>query len=74
MPQIVGAGLTAPIAIPLEDADQRERQDARRSRSELPELDHNELAAGPVRPQLGRFSAVFLDDSDLHPRVRSGSS
>ena len=37
---------------------------------ELPEVDHNELAGWAAAPGLGRFSAVFLDDTDLHPRVR----
>ena len=38
--------------------------------SELPELDHNEIAGWDGARALGPFSAVFLDDSDLHPRVR----
>ncbi len=38
--------------------------------SELPELDHNEIVGWEGATALGRFSAVFLDDSDLHPRVR----
>ena len=37
---------------------------------ELPELDHNEIGGWQGASQLGRFSAVFLDDSDLHPRIR----
>ncbi len=27
-------------------------------------------SAGRARGELGRFSAVFLDDSDAHPRVK----
>ena len=38
--------------------------------AELPELDHNELVGWDGARELGPFSAVFLDDSDLHPRVR----
>jgi len=38
--------------------------------SELPEMCHNELVGWEGAGALGRFSAVFLDDSDLHPRVR----
>ena len=53
----------------MEDPDQRERQDPRFA-GELPELDHNELVGWAGAPALGRFSAVFLDDSDLHPRTR----
>ncbi len=37
---------------------------------ELPELDHNEICGWVGAPDVGRFSAVFLDDSDLHPRIR----
>jgi glucose/mannose-6-phosphate isomerase len=38
--------------------------------AELPELDHNELVGWDGAREFGAFSAVFLDDSDLHPRVR----
>ncbi len=69
IPQIAGAGLTAPDRLPLEDADQRERQAAGFA-NELPELDHNEIVGWEGAAELGRFSAVFLDDSDLHPRIR----
>ena len=58
-----------PDRLPLEDADQRERQAARFT-NELPELDHNEIAGWEGAHELGRFSAVFLDDSDAHPRVK----
>jgi glucose/mannose-6-phosphate isomerase len=37
---------------------------------ELPELDHNELAGWEGAQEVGRFSAVFLDDSDAHPRLK----
>src|SRR5438270_11284757 len=37
---------------------------------EVPELDHNEIMGWQAACDLGRFSAVFLDDSDLHPRIR----
>jgi glucose/mannose-6-phosphate isomerase len=37
---------------------------------EIPELDHNEIVGWQGASELGRFSAVFLDDSDLHPRIR----
>jgi glucose/mannose-6-phosphate isomerase len=37
---------------------------------ELPEIDHNEIEGWRGSAELGAFSAVFLDDSDLHPRVR----
>ena len=38
---------------------------------ELPELDHNELVGWDGAQDVGRFSAVFLDDSDAHPRVKA---
>ncbi|HEX5851611.1 MAG TPA: SIS domain-containing protein, partial [Solirubrobacteraceae bacterium] len=38
--------------------------------NELPELDHNEIAGWEGAADLGRFSAIFLDDSDAHPRVK----
>jgi glucose/mannose-6-phosphate isomerase len=36
---------------------------------ELPELDHNEVVGWTGAADLGRFSAVFLEDSDTHPRI-----
>ena len=33
-------------------------------------MDHNEIVGWEGAAELGRFGAVFLDDSDLHPRVR----
>jgi glucose/mannose-6-phosphate isomerase len=36
--------------------------------SALPELDHNEIVGWPAAGELGRFSAVFLEDPGAHPR------
>jgi glucose/mannose-6-phosphate isomerase len=36
--------------------------------SPLPELDHNEIVGWPAAGELGRFSAVFLDDPGAHAR------
>jgi glucose/mannose-6-phosphate isomerase len=36
--------------------------------SPLPELDHNEVVGWPAAGDLGRFSAVFLEDPGAHPR------
>jgi glucose/mannose-6-phosphate isomerase len=36
--------------------------------STLPELDHNEVVGWPTAGDLGRFSAVFLEDPGAHPR------
>ena len=55
-PVIAGAGLTHADRLPLEDADQRERQAARASARELPELDHNEIVGWEGAPSVGRFS------------------
>ncbi|MDO9354106.1 MAG: bifunctional phosphoglucose/phosphomannose isomerase, partial [Solirubrobacteraceae bacterium] len=35
----------------------------------LPELDHNELMGWELASDSAPFSAVFLDDTDLHPRI-----
>jgi glucose/mannose-6-phosphate isomerase len=68
-PQIIGAGLTASVAYRFK-TQFNENAKMPCFAAELPEFDHNEIvgfdgAAG------GRFSAVLLDDSDLHPRVRT---
>jgi glucose/mannose-6-phosphate isomerase len=68
-PQIAGAGLTAPIAYRWK-TQLNENTKSPAFAAELPELDHNELVGWEGAPDLGRFSAVFLDDCDLHPRVR----
>jgi glucose/mannose-6-phosphate isomerase len=68
-PQIAGAGLTAPIAYRWK-TQINENAKTPCFWHELPELDHNELVGWEGAAELGRFSAVFLDDSDLHPRIR----
>jgi glucose/mannose-6-phosphate isomerase len=68
-PVIAGAGLTAPIAYRWKtQINENAKQPA--FFGELPELDHNELAGWEGANDVGRFSAVFLDDSDAHPRVK----
>jgi glucose/mannose-6-phosphate isomerase len=69
VPQIAGAGLTAPIAYRWK-TQINENAKLPSFANELPELDHNEIAGWESAGELGRFSAVFLDDSDLHPRIR----
>jgi glucose/mannose-6-phosphate isomerase len=69
IPQIAGAGLTAPIAYRWK-TQLNENAKIPAHSAELPELDHNEVAGWAGAAELGRFSAVFLDDSDLHPRIR----
>jgi glucose/mannose-6-phosphate isomerase len=69
VPQIAGAGLTAPIAYRWK-TQFNENAKTPCFAHDLPELDHNEIVGWAGARELGRFSAVFLDDSDLHPRVR----
>jgi glucose/mannose-6-phosphate isomerase len=68
--QIAGAGLTASIAYRWK-TQVNENAKAPAFAAELPELAHNEVAGWEGAEDLGRFSAVFLDDCDLHPRVRA---
>jgi glucose/mannose-6-phosphate isomerase len=68
-PLIAGAGLTTPIAYRWKtQLNENAKQLA--FWAELPELDHNEIAGWEGAPAQGRFSAVFLDDSDAHPRIK----
>jgi glucose/mannose-6-phosphate isomerase len=69
IPQIAGSGLTAPIAYRWK-TQINENAKIPAFWHELPELDHNEIVGWQAAAELGRFSAVFLDDSDLHPRIR----
>ena len=69
IPQVAGSGLTAPIAYRWK-TQINENAKMPCFAHELPELDHNEIVGWEGASQLGRFSAVFLDDSDLHPRIR----
>jgi glucose/mannose-6-phosphate isomerase len=67
--QIYGAGLTAPVAYRWK-TQINENAKLPAFAGELPELDHNEICGWAGAADVGRFSAVFLDDSDLHPRIR----
>jgi glucose/mannose-6-phosphate isomerase len=69
IPQIAGSDLTAPVAYRWK-CQINENVKAPAFWSEIPELDHNEIAGWDSASALGPFSMVFLDDSDLHPRVR----
>ena len=70
VPQIAGAGLTTPIAYRWK-TQINENANAPAFAAELPELDHNEIVGWENAAKQGRFSAVFLDDCDLHPHVRA---
>ncbi len=69
-PVIAGAGLTAPIAYRWK-TQINENAKLPAFAHELPELDHNELVGWEGAESVGRFAAVFLDDSDAHPRVKA---
>jgi glucose/mannose-6-phosphate isomerase len=69
IPQICGAGLTTPVGYRWK-TQINENAKAPCFTHELPELDHNEIVGWEGAGRLGRFSAVFLDDCDLHPRIR----
>lgn len=70
IPNIAGAGLTAAIAHRWTAQLNRQARIPAWA-SELPDADHYELAGWEGAEELGRFSAVFLDDVDTHPRVQS---
>jgi glucose/mannose-6-phosphate isomerase len=69
IPVVAGAGLTTPIAYRWK-TQINENAKLPCFTHELPELDHNELVGWEGARELGRFAAVFLDDSDAHPRVK----
>jgi glucose/mannose-6-phosphate isomerase len=69
-PVIAGAGLTAPIAYRWK-TQINENAKLPAFAHELPELDHNELVGWEGAESVGRFAAIFLDDSDAHPRVKA---
>ena len=68
-PLITGAGVTTPIAYRWKTQINENAKQLAFS-SELPEMDHNEIVGWEGAPSQGRFSAVFLDDSDAHPRLK----
>ncbi len=67
VPVIAGAELAAAAAYRWKcQVNENAGQPAFASR--LPELDHNEIVGWPAAGELGRFSAVFLEDPGAHPR------
>jgi glucose/mannose-6-phosphate isomerase len=66
---IAGAGPTIPVAYRWK-TQLNENAKVPAFSHELPELDHNEIVGWGGADGLGRFAAVFLDDTDLHPRER----
>ncbi|MEI2701712.1 MAG: bifunctional phosphoglucose/phosphomannose isomerase [Baekduia sp.] len=68
VPLVAGAGLTAPIAYRWK-TQLNENAKIPAFSHELPEHGHNELVGWEGSPELGSFAAVFLEDSDSHPRI-----
>ena len=69
VPVVAGAGLTTPTANRWKTQN-NENAKSPASALELPELDHNEIVGWGSAASFGRFSALFLDDDDTHPRVK----
>jgi glucose/mannose-6-phosphate isomerase len=70
VPLVAGAGLTTAIAYRWK-TQINENAKLPAFWSELPELDHNEIAGWGGAAALAPFSAIFLDDCDSHPRLRT---
>ena len=68
VPVIAGAGLTAPVAYRWK-CQFNENAKLPAFAGELPELDHNEIVGWDAAPRARALPAVFLEDSDAHPRV-----
>ncbi|WP_027006531.1 bifunctional phosphoglucose/phosphomannose isomerase [Conexibacter woesei] len=68
VPVIYGAGTTTTIAYRWK-TQLNENAKVPAFWHELPEADHNELVGWTGAAELGRFGAVFLEDSDTHPRI-----
>ena len=67
IPVICGAQVTAPVAYRWK-TQLNENAKVHAFASDLPELDHNEIEGWNGGPE--RFSAIFLEDPEQHPRVR----
>jgi glucose/mannose-6-phosphate isomerase len=68
IPVVAGASLTSPVAYRWK-TQLNENGKVPAFAHELPELDHNEIVGWQGAAALGRFSAVFLEDADQHPRI-----
>lgn len=68
IPLIYGAGPTAAVAYRWK-CQFNENAKLHAFSHALPELDHNELMGWERAAESAPFSAIFLDDPDLHPRV-----
>jgi glucose/mannose-6-phosphate isomerase len=66
---VYGAGSTAPVAFRWK-TQVNENAKVPAFAAELPEADHNEVVGWESASEFGSFLAIFLEDSDQHPRVR----
>jgi glucose/mannose-6-phosphate isomerase len=66
---IYGAGTTAAVAYRWKTQINENAEQPAFS-ADLPEADHNEIVGWEGASDLGRFFAVFLQDSDQHPRIQ----
>jgi glucose/mannose-6-phosphate isomerase len=66
---IYGCGLTAPVAYRWK-CELNENGKVPAFSAQLPEADHNEIAGWEGASGCGRFSVIFLEDRDQHPRER----
>ncbi len=69
IPVIHGSGPTAAVARRWK-TQINENAKAAAFFAELPEANHNEICFWERSPSAGRFSAVFLEDPDQHPRIQ----
>ncbi len=69
IPLIYGCEMTVPVAYRWK-CQMNENAKQHAFNHQLPELDHNEIVGWTPNGDPGRFSAIFLVDSDQHPRQR----
>ena len=69
VPVVHGAGSTSAIARRWK-TQTNENAKATAFFSELPEANHNEICFWQRSAEAGRFSGVFLEDPDQHPRIK----
>jgi glucose/mannose-6-phosphate isomerase len=69
VPVVYGAELAAPAAYRWK-AQLNENAELPAFAGALPEVDHNEIVGWAAAGELGRFSAVLLEDPQAHPRNR----
>ncbi len=69
VPTIYGAGRTAAVATRWKtQVNENAKQPA--AAEVLPEANHNDICAWERADELGRWSAILLDDDELHPQLR----